>query len=79
MCVYIGRSVVYYARAAHTFSVGIKCRHCTTRPSKEFLSLWPSGVRIFCLFPCCYYPPIAETYAIDTDNDIPRFLLIWFT
>ena len=24
----IGRAVVYYARAAHTFSAGIKCRHC---------------------------------------------------
>ena len=25
----IGRAVVYYARATHTFSAGIKCRHCT--------------------------------------------------
>ena len=25
----IGRAVVYYARAAHIFSAGIKCRHCT--------------------------------------------------
>ena len=24
----IGRAVVYYARAAHSFSAGIKCRHC---------------------------------------------------
>ena len=24
----IGRAVVYYPRAAHTFSAGIKCRHC---------------------------------------------------
>ena len=24
----IGRAVVYYARAAHAFSAGIKCRHC---------------------------------------------------
>ena len=27
----IGRSVVYYARAAHVFSAWIKCRHCTCR------------------------------------------------
>ena len=27
----IGRAVVYNARAAHTFSVGIKCRHCTSK------------------------------------------------
>ena len=27
-CVAIGRAVVYYARAAHAFSAGIKCRHC---------------------------------------------------
>ena len=25
----IGRAVVYYARAAHIFSAGIKCRHCS--------------------------------------------------
>ena len=25
----IGRGVVYYVRAAQTFSAGIKCRHCT--------------------------------------------------
>ena len=25
----IGRAVVYYARAAHAFSAGIKCRHCS--------------------------------------------------
>ena len=25
----IGRAVIYNARAAHTFSAGIKCRHCT--------------------------------------------------
>ena len=25
----IGRAVGYYARAAHTFREGIKCRHCT--------------------------------------------------
>ena len=25
----IGRAVVYYAWAAHTYSAGIKCRHCT--------------------------------------------------
>ena len=24
----IGRAVVYYARAAHAFSAGIKCQHC---------------------------------------------------
>ena len=24
----IGRAVVYFAQAAHTFSAGIKCRHC---------------------------------------------------
>ena len=24
-----GRSIVYYARTVHTFSTGIKCRHCT--------------------------------------------------
>ena len=26
----IGRAVVYSARAAHAFSVGIKCRHSST-------------------------------------------------
>ena len=25
----IGRAVVYYTLAAHTFSAGIKCRHCS--------------------------------------------------
>ena len=29
-CVAIGRAVVYYALAAHAFSAGIKCRHCST-------------------------------------------------
>ena len=32
----IGRAVVYYARAAHTFSAGIKCRHCTYAPVGMF-------------------------------------------
>ena len=27
--VVIGRAVVYYARTAHAYSAGIKCRHCT--------------------------------------------------
>ena len=27
----IGRAVVYYARAAHTLSAGIKCWHCRVR------------------------------------------------
>ena len=27
----IGRAVMYFARAAHTFSAGIKCRHCSLR------------------------------------------------
>ena len=26
----IESAVVYYARAVHEFSAGIKCRHCTT-------------------------------------------------
>ena len=25
----IGHAVVYYSRAAHAFSAGIRCRHCT--------------------------------------------------
>ena len=28
-CVAIRRAVVHSARAAHIFSAGIKCRHCT--------------------------------------------------
>ena len=28
----IGRVIVYYARAAHSFSAEIKCRHCMNRP-----------------------------------------------
>ena len=27
----IGRAVVYYARASHTFSAGMNCRHCRLR------------------------------------------------
>ena len=43
-CVAIGRAVVYFAWAAHTFSAGIKCRHCTAQ--KEQL---PSGNVLNCL------------------------------
>ena len=31
----IGRTVVYYARAAHAFSAGIKYRHCKNEPSNN--------------------------------------------
>ena len=27
-CIATGRAVIYYARAAHAFSAGIKCRRC---------------------------------------------------
>ena len=30
----IGRAVVYYVRAAHAYSAGIKCRHCRKRWKK---------------------------------------------
>ena len=40
----IGRAVVYYARAAHVFSAGIKCRHCSLRIKATFsyseVKLW---------------------------------------
>ena len=32
-----GRVVVYYARAAHTFSAGNKCRHCTFTCMVQYL------------------------------------------
>ena len=35
----IGRAVVYYARAAHTFSAGIKCRHCITNVQLQMFCL----------------------------------------
>ena len=28
-CVAIGHAVAYFPQAAHAFSAGIKCRHCT--------------------------------------------------
>ena len=31
----IGRAVMYYARLAHAFSTGLKCRHCTPDVTKE--------------------------------------------
>ena len=41
----IGRAVLYYARLAHAFSAGIKCRHCRsstdkslTLPTKRYLT-----------------------------------------
>ena len=50
----IGHTVVYYARAAHTFSARIKCRHCTF--SREDIydpcrgTVWQLGER-FCIMP----------------------------
>ena len=32
----IGRAVVYYAQAAHAFSAGIKCRHCSLENRIEY-------------------------------------------
>ena len=32
-----GRAVVYYARAAHINSTGIKCRHCITTNATQAL------------------------------------------
>ena len=31
----IGRTVMYYARAAQAFSAEIKCRQCTLRPLRS--------------------------------------------
>ena len=31
----IGHAVMYNARAAHTFSAGIKCWYCNTRPHAQ--------------------------------------------
>ena len=31
----IGHAVVYYARYAHAFSAGIKCRHCKDQGEAE--------------------------------------------
>ena len=33
----IGRAVVYYARAPHAFSAGIKCRHCIYSSIHSFI------------------------------------------
>ena len=31
-CPAIGRTIVYHAQAAHAFSAGIKCQHCSGVP-----------------------------------------------
>ena len=38
-----GRAVVYYARVAHAFSAGIKCRHCMLA-SREGVPPGPGGL-----------------------------------
>ena len=40
----IGRAVVYYAQAAHTFSAGIKCRHCSNSNQSEKVEFGTLGV-----------------------------------
>ena len=51
----IALAVVYYAWAAHAFSAGIKCRHCSLdRSSKEAESPWhifPRRGWVLCLNP----------------------------
>ena len=44
----IERAVVYYARAAHAFSAGIKCRHCTSKDSfSTFTTFVPVTPKIY--------------------------------
>ena len=44
----IGRVFMYYARAAHAFSTGIKCRLCTC-PCEQFLSVHAARSSLFVL------------------------------
>ena len=43
----IGRSVVYYARAAHAFSVGNKCWHCRKTECLVKITVVSSGLMQF--------------------------------
>ena len=44
----IGRAVVYHGRAAHTFSAGIICRHCSTVPGQNNIRafIFPVGSQL---------------------------------
>ena len=44
----IRRAVAYYAWAAHTFSAGIKCRHCRWVGLEQFLNLIAYGTYTVC-------------------------------
>ena len=41
----IGRAVVYHARAAHAFSAGIKCRHCSPSTMNSQQCIYSLGRR----------------------------------
>ena len=48
----IVRAVAYYARADHTFSAGIKCRHCTIEESFTFYAVCICNMHVVCASLC---------------------------
>ena len=50
----IGCAVVYYARAAHAFSAGIKCGHCTLSSTMNSLMAWMHFGYCVTLLVCMY-------------------------